>query len=90
MRQRSPVYRYGGDEFAVILKDHDLEQIDSLVRRFRDDLKAQRNREGDEPWLKISAAIGYAVFDPAVDDDANRVFQRADKAMYEDKMRSKG
>lgn len=88
--KRSPVYRYGGDEFAVILKGHDLEQIDSLVRRFRDDLKAQRNREGAEPWLKISAAIGYAVFDPAVDDDANRVFQRADKAMYEDKMRSKG
>ena len=87
--KHSPVYRYGGDEFAVILRRHDLMQIRSLIRRFKNDLEAQRNKEEMQPWLKVSAAIGYAIYEPMIDEDANSVFKRADKAMYEDKIQSK-
>ena len=83
--KRSPVYRYGGDEFAVILKDHDLLNISSLIKRFRGDLKAVRSNRKTDPWLRINAAIGYAIYDPDLDDSAESVFERADKAMYENK-----
>ncbi len=87
--KRSPVYRYGGDEFAVILKDKDLNNISSRIERFHKEMEDLRNNKKQDPWLRISAAIGHAVYDPAVDKDANRVFERADRSMYEDKERLK-
>ena len=34
-------------------------------------------------------AAGYAIYDPAVDKDAESVFKRADEAMYEQKKQMK-
>ena len=87
--KHSPVFRYGGDEFVVILKNHDLDNIDSLICRFRDEIEEFRGSATD-PWLKVDAAIGYAKYDPDEDEYADSVFERADKAMYEDKLREKG
>jgi GGDEF domain-containing protein len=33
----------------------------------------------------LTAAIGYAVFDPDTDTDTQSVFERADREMYRDK-----
>ena len=74
----SPVFRIGGDEFVVILENEDYENVEELVRKFN---TAIEETDG-EPWEKVSAAIGYAVFDPAIDDCVENVFNRADKAMY--------
>ena len=81
----SPVFRIGGDEFAVILKNNDYEQVESLIRQFNDYLE---QTEG-EPWEKVSAAIGYALYDPDKDDCVENVFQRADKDMYNHKREMK-
>ena len=35
----SPVFRIGGDEFAIILKNHDYENIKELVQQFKNTLK---------------------------------------------------
>jgi diguanylate cyclase (GGDEF)-like protein len=88
--KHSPVFRYGGDEFTVILQHHDLDCIEELDKRFHDQMNALMNSEGKDPWLRHTAAIGYAVYDPNVDDGADSVFERADKAMYIDKERWKG
>ena len=42
-----------------------------------------------EPWEKASAAIGYARYDAHEDRTVSDVFHRADKTMYECKMRMK-
>lgn len=42
-----------------------------------------------EPWEKASAAIGYARYDAREDRTVSDVFHRADKTMYECKMRMK-
>ena len=86
----SPVFRYGGDEFVVVLKNHDLEHIVPLAAQFRSKLTVLSNSIETKPWLKFGAAIGYAIFDPAIDHDTDSVFERADKAMYEDKVKTKG
>ncbi|MCR5081698.1 MAG: GGDEF domain-containing protein [Treponema sp.] len=87
--KHSPVFRIGGDEFVVILKGHDLEQIDNLIVEFNGELKARQEDEKLEYWEKTSAAIGYAVFDPKVDASYENIFKRADDEMYRAKKEMK-
>ncbi len=85
----SPVFRIGGDEFIVVLKNHDYRYIDQLIDDFyaRLDLVAQDDTLN--PWEKISAAIGYYKFDKKVDSTVEDVFMKADKAMYDRKVAMK-
>ncbi len=78
----SPVFRIGGDEFIVVLKNHDLEHAAALISEFNSQLIAIQDDASLEPWEKVSAAIGYAVFDNTTDTSIDNVFKRADKAMY--------
>jgi len=85
----SPVFRIGGDEFVVILRNRDYKNVDSLVRQFNFELEEIAGNEELEPWEKISGAIGYAKFDKESDSSYDNVFRRADKAMYERKKEMK-
>ncbi|MBQ3971884.1 MAG: diguanylate cyclase [Selenomonadaceae bacterium] len=38
-----------------------------------------------EPWEKISAAVGMAIYDPARHTNAHDVFNEADEKMYANK-----
>ena len=80
--EHSPVFRIGGDEFVVVLKNHDFEHIDELVEQFNSKLAEMEKDDALEQWEKVSAAIGVAFFDPIRDDSVDNVFKRADKAMY--------
>ena len=44
---------------------------------------------GKEPWDRVSMAKGMACYDSRVDKEFHQVFQRADKAMYENKQAMK-
>ena len=80
----SPVFRIGGDEFAIILKNNDYDKIDSLIEEFYQILEDQ-NKEDLKPWEKVKAAIGYAKYDPEKDSSVDDVFRRADQEMYQKK-----
>ena len=81
----SPVFRIGGDEFAVILQNHDYDKIEALQETFNQRLSVLQADDQLQPWEKLSAAFGYALYDPAVDHKADDVFKRADQNMYEHK-----
>ena len=83
--KHSPVFRVGGDEFVVILRNQDLSNVDRLVENFNASLQQLQHDTTLEPWEKISAAIGYALYDQNADSSVEDVFKRADKAMYERK-----
>lgn len=83
--EHSPVFRIGGDEFVVILKGHDLENIDELVTEFNWQLKQAHDNPTLEYWEKISAAIGYAIYNPEIDSAYENIFKRADVEMYKNK-----
>ena len=70
----SPVYRVGGDEFVVIIRKNDYINIDKLINQFNDKIEENRHT--------LSAAIGYALFDPKQDGKVSDVFKKADEAMY--------
>lgn len=81
----SPVFRIGGDEFVVILKNQDYLNINELENKFNSILKELSDKENLEPWERVSAAIGIAIYNPLKDLSVESVFKRADKAMYANK-----
>ena len=75
----SPVYRVGGDEFVVVVKGRDYQNIDALLDRFT---AAMAATEG-EPWERLSAATGFARYEGQ--NTVEEVFRNADHIMYENK-----
>jgi diguanylate cyclase (GGDEF)-like protein len=81
-RRRDVVTRFGGDEFAVILRDATVEEGCRLAERF---LEAVRQLEvsGPHEGLQLSASVGVAEALPG--EPADDWFARADRALYEAK-----
>ena len=83
------VFRIGGDEFAVIMNGDDLDIRDSLIGRFRDEIRKAAKNKSKQPWEVPTAACGYATSDPNSKDSVASVFKRADEDMYQHKMKMK-
>lgn len=80
----SPVFRVGGDEFAVILKGQDFANRSRLLASMR--RRVEENvRIGEGPVV----ASGLAEYQPFEDHSVEDVFNRADTQMYKDKARLK-
>lgn len=86
----SPVFRVGGDEFVVLLKGEDYRNIEALVMRFMTRIRTASANRTAEPWDRVSAAIGCALYDEKLDSGIESVLARADKEMYICKRRMKG
>ena len=82
--KHSPVFRMGGDEFAVILKKEDFCNMEALLEHF-DEVTDEINASAAEPWEQVHISKGFAVFDPTEDTTVIEVIQRADKLMYGNK-----
>ena len=86
--KHSPVFRTGGDEFAVILQKEDFDNLKELVSIFEKkitDICAVKEAK----WEKIRVSMGIAVFDPRIDRSVDDVVRRADKLMYDNKREHK-
>ena len=82
--KHSPVYRIGGDEFVAVLTGDDYNNRAERVQELRDAFDRSFHRTDIDPWLRFSASVGIAEYDPS-DKTVEVVFQRADKLMYEEK-----
>ena len=80
----SPVFRIGGDEFAVVLQGADFKDRQALITRFRETVRANLKAG------KVVIAAGMADYDADSDASTNEVFERADNLMYADKAALKG
>ena len=79
-----PVFRIGGDEFAVILMDENYQNREILINRF-DETRFRMNNEADNKWEMVNIAMGFAEFDYQDDHTVEDVSRRADRRMYENK-----
>jgi diguanylate cyclase (GGDEF)-like protein len=82
--RHSPVFRIGGDEFAVILQNEDLQNKDELIRKFNE-AADEICSASDKRWEQVRVASGIAVYDPEVDGSVLDTVRRADQLMYQNK-----
>ncbi len=73
------VYRYGGDEFCVILTKH-TKELDSMNLKFEEAIKEVMKKDDRFPGV----SFGCATFKPHVDEFID-VLNKADENMYEQK-----
>jgi diguanylate cyclase (GGDEF)-like protein len=85
--RHSPVFRVGGDEFVVILKNSDYEQRHELIEKANLKFFETENDSAREPWERYSVAIGMA--EQREGESVEAVFKRADQAMYLNKEKMK-
>lgn len=74
----NPVYRYGGDEFVIIIQHDPHKQIMAIIKAIKQDIKYQNDE-------RLSISIGFAVYDAVLDQDLKDTFKRADQHMYTNK-----
>lgn len=87
IREEDTVSRYGGDEFALILRDiNDVKSCEDTLSRILKSLNETFFISNNA--IYISASIGVAIY-PENDDDIDTLVRLADQAMYLAKMSGK-
>ena len=82
--KHSPVFRIGGDEFAVVLQNEDYQNRKELTELF--DKNADEIRAlAENKWEQVSVSLGMAEYNSQSDTSIDDVIHRADKTMYENK-----
>ncbi len=80
LRHYDQVYRYGGEEFVLVLPDTPPERAKRVLDRLRRGLKRHGIRLDDETVLHVSASFGIAVLHSDV--SVRAAIDRADQALY--------
>ncbi|HNX28229.1 MAG TPA: diguanylate cyclase [Syntrophomonadaceae bacterium] len=80
--EEATVARVGGDEFAILLPDHNEEKLNKLLDSLRNAIKKINDDNIDMP---ISISMGYSMrVNPQ--EKLMEVYKRADEAMYREKL----
>lgn len=86
IRKQDMVFRYGGDEFAVILHNSSREEALQVAERISKNVK--RSVDGMTTFMKVTVSMGVAVLDEEF-TDKKLLLEAADKALYEAKGQGK-
>jgi diguanylate cyclase (GGDEF)-like protein len=85
IRPKDRLYRYGGEEFLVLLRDTLLEQGEAVASRIACGIATLGlTHEGNMPWGVVTVSAGVARVDPASAAAADCV-TNADAALYRSK-----
>lgn len=76
-------YRFGGDEFIVICKEYTLDKVRQLIA----DMRNEMEHDNKARQVPVELAVGYSCSGSS--DTVEDMFQRADRSMYEDKIKQK-
>lgn len=82
------VFRIGGDEFVVLLRDAEADLFQKKLLEFVQSLE-QMNKERQFVWGEIKVARGATLYDYRTDAAYGDVFRRADALMYQNKKNQK-
>ncbi|MTI84655.1 MAG: diguanylate cyclase [Firmicutes bacterium] len=82
LRENDVAARIGGDEFAVLLTESNVNQVEAVCAKIRDSVDKYNKEHADLP---LSISVGYS-FRKNKSMDMDRLFQEADNAMYREKI----
>lgn len=83
MRSMDTAYRYGGEEFAIILPETRLKKACVVGARIKDNISAQVFEP--EPGIKRSITVSIGATELVPDEDFRSFISRTDKALYKSK-----
>lgn len=79
LRSTDHIFRYGGEEFVILLTATDAEGAAVVTERIRGAIEAERC-QCDGYDIPVTASIGYALLEDS--DSKHTLFDKADKALY--------
>jgi two-component system, cell cycle response regulator len=87
LRQMDSAYRYGGEEFTIILPETKAEDAYTVAQRIRKTIENQKFTPNGKDPVTITISIGITEYCPK--EDAATFVQRSDKAMYISKQKGR-
>jgi diguanylate cyclase (GGDEF)-like protein len=81
IRSSDALYRYGGEEFVVVLNDTNISGAKLLAKRIRENVERLRIQSMKD--LRITLSVGVSAL--VADDTPQGLFERADNALYQAK-----
>lgn len=81
-RESDMAFRYGGEEFAVVLTRTSAEATEAIARRIVDSVRALGIAHPGSPRRVLTVSVGLACWDPEQGGAAAALVERADKALY--------
>lgn len=76
-------YRFGGDEFCVLMRGASLAVCKTRVANLYHDV--EKENEKQKIGINMAIACGYVLYDKRIDYDIQDTLRRADKMMYKEK-----
>ena len=80
LRACDQVFRYGGEEFVILIADTNKAGAELVAERIRSDIA---DCQYGETNLHVTASLGIALLEK--NDTATLLFDKADKALYQAK-----
>lgn len=89
LRASDDIYRYGGDEFVVIMPSVNIQTVHEIATRILSKIKSKKFDIGDGTDFHLSVSIGIAEY-PTDATSAIEIIRFADEMMYQSKKSGRG
>lgn len=80
------VFRYGGEEFILIVYQHDINEVKKILEVFKNRLKDTKMQLDDNTSINVTCSIGVATIKNnsaiSTEDNIGNGVKQADKALY--------
>jgi len=83
MRSMDTAYRYGGEEFAILLPETKLQKACVVGARIKDNISSKLFEP--EPGIKKSVTVSIGATELKEGEDVRSFISRTDKALYKSK-----
>jgi len=84
VREEDSVFRYGGDEFVVLVKNANENTLRTVIERIKKSFEEPVKINGNT--FRISVSIGFSLY-PRESQSLKKAIEIADKRMYEEKLK---
>ena len=86
-RGNDTIFRFGGDEFILLIYNIDRKTSEFVWRRIENNFNAFNEKSGKQ--FTLSAAHGFAEYDPIINQSSEELIKLADSEMYINKKEMK-